>query len=105
MEDWIHAHKFTLNGTSYIWNWFVRILAWITCKLGWKVGDGLKIRLGVDPIAGLETSYILLVDLREYLADYGISWLAQAHKLDGLAIGYNGCLSAHDLDLGGEWDE
>ena len=73
MEDWIHAQKFTVNGTSYFWNGFVRILAWVMCKLGWTVGDGLKIRLGVDPFAGLDTSYIVPVDLREYLADYGIS--------------------------------
>ena len=69
------------------------------------MGDGLKIRLGVDLITGMETSYILPVDLREYLANYGISCLAQAQKLDGLAVGYNGWLSAHDLDLGGEWVE
>ena len=80
-------------------------MAWITCKLGWKVGDGLKIRLRVDPIAGLETSYNLPMDLREYLNDYGISCLAQAQKLDGLSVGYHGWLSAYDLDLGGEWEE
>ena len=73
------------------------------CKLGWKVGDGLKIHLGVDPIAGMGTSYILPVDLRDYLADYGISCLAQAQKQDDLVVGYNGWLSAHDLDLGGKW--
>ena len=67
------------------------------------MGDGLKIRLGVDPIAGLETSYILPVDLREYLADYGISCLTQAQKLDGLSVGYNGWLSPSDMDLGGDW--
>ena len=78
LEDWIRARKFLIIGTSYFWNGFMRILSWITCKLGWKVGNGLKIHLGVDPIADLDASYILLVDLRDYLDDYGISYLAHA---------------------------
>ena len=76
LEDWIRSWKFTVNGTSYFWNGFIRILSWITCKLDWKVGNGLIIRLGVDPIAGLDASYILPEELRDYLVDYGISYLA-----------------------------
>ena len=90
LEDWIHARNFTVVGTSYFWNGFIRILSWITYKLGWKVGDGMKIRLGVDPIAGLDASYSLPVDLTDYLADYGITYLAQAQKQDCLSDGYNG---------------
>ena len=43
------------------------------------------------------------MDIRDYLADYGISCLAQARKLDDLAVGFNGWLSALDMDIGGEW--
>ena len=81
-------------------NGFIRILSWITCKLGWKVGNGLKIRLGVNPIVGLDASYILSLDLRDYLADYGISFLAQVHRQDGTSQGFNCWYSASDLDLG-----
>ena len=44
--------------------------------LRWKVGNSQKIRLGIDPIAGLNSSYFLSEDLRGYLADYGITNLA-----------------------------
>ena len=81
----------------------MRIMSWITCKLGWKVGDGRKIHLGVDPIAGLDAPFSLLEDLRDYLADYGITYLAQAQKQDGFSQGFNGWYSASDLELGGEW--
>ena len=80
LEDWIRAWNFIVIGTSYLWNGFIKILSWITYKLSWKVGDGMKIHLGVDPIAGLDASYSLPVDLRDYLTDYGITCLAQAQK-------------------------
>ena len=47
----------------------------------------MKICLGVDPIVGLDASYSLLVDLRDYLADCGITYLAQAQKQDGFSQG------------------
>ena len=78
LEDWIKSQNFFVSRTLYFWNAFIKILSWITCKLGWKVGNGLKIHLGVDPIIGLDASYIPSVDLWDYLADYGISCLALA---------------------------
>ena len=63
----------------------MRILSWITCKLGCKVGDGRKIRVGVDPIAGLGAPFSLPEELRDYLADYGISYLMQAQKHDDIS--------------------
>ena len=103
LEDWIRARKFSIIGTSYFWNGFMRIMSWITCKLGWKVGDGRKICLGVDPMEGLDALFSLPKDLRDYLADYRISYLMQAQKHDDLSQGFNGWYSAMDLDLGGHW--
>ena len=67
------------------------------------MGDGRKICLGVDPIAGLDASFSLPEDLRDYLEDYGITHLAQDQKHDGFSHGYNGWYSTVDLDLGGNW--
>ena len=63
----------------------------------------MKIRLGVDPIAGLDASYSLPVDLRDYLSYYGITCLAQAQKHDCLSNALNGWYSASYLDLWGDW--
>ena len=65
------------------------------------MGNGLKICLGVDPIDGLDESYILPKDLRDYLADYGISYLAQAQNQEGFSKSFNCWYSASDLNLGG----
>ena len=85
----MRARKFNLFGTSYFWSGFVRILSYITNHPGWKVGNGWKIRLGVDPIAGLNSSYLLSKDLRVYLADYGITNLDQSQNWDGDLWGFN----------------
>ena len=62
-----------------------------------------KNRLGIDPIAGMNTSYLLYEDMSGYLADYGITNLAQAQNLDGDPRGFNCWYSTSDLDLGGDW--
>ena len=67
------------------------------------MGNGLKIRVGIDPIAGHNSQYILSEELREYLTDLGITYLAQAHNLDGCGLGGTHWYSASDLLLGGEW--
>ena len=40
------------------------------------MGNGLKIKVGVDPIAGINSLHLLSEDLRDYLNDMGISFLA-----------------------------
>ena len=65
LEDWIHARNFKVTGTSYFRNGFIRILVWITSQLGWRVGNELNIRLGVDPIAGHNSLYLLSAELRD----------------------------------------
>ena len=60
----------------------------------------MKIHLGVDPIAGLDSSYLLPVDLRDYLSDFGISSLAQAQNLEGYNHGFNFWYTATNLNLG-----
>ena len=69
------------------------------------MGNGLKIRLEVDPIAVLDSSFYLPEDLKEYMSDYGITSLAETHNLDGPSISLNYWYSATDLNLGGVWAE
>ena len=43
VDDWLRKQCFHVQGSSYFWNGFIRILSWITRQLDWKVGDGNKI--------------------------------------------------------------
>ena len=103
LEDWLRARNFCVYGTSYFWNEFIRILEWITCQLGWKVGNGLKIKVGIDPIARHNSRYLLSEELRDYLTDMGISYLAQAQNLDVGGTDKPIWYTAIDLLLGGDW--
>ena len=74
--EWLCSHKFTVLGTSHIWNGFIKELSWITSCLGWKVGDGKSIKVGSDPAVGSCSDYSLPDDLISYLGDYGITYLS-----------------------------
>ena len=65
------------------------------------MGNGLKIRVGIDPIAGHNSQYILSKELKEYLTDLGITYLAQAHNPDGNGMDGTDWYSTSDLLLGG----
>ena len=69
------------------------------------MGNGLKIRVGIDPIAGKSSQYLLSEELREYLTDLGINHLAHAQNLDGYRLDGTDWYSASDLLLGGCWAE
>ena len=59
--------------------------------------------MGIDPRAGLNSTFLLPEGLRDYLYDYGISHLNQARNLDPNSNHQSYWLSATDLDLDGIW--
>ena len=69
--------------------------------MGWRVGDGKKIRLGVDPVASLNMSFVLPEDLRMYLKEFGIMMLNHAHNLGIGTSSHSYWLFAEDINLGG----
>ena len=75
IESWLRLHKKSIQSASHYCNGFIRVLSWINRVLGWKGGDGESIKLGIDPIASLDTNYILSSKLLSYLNDYGICTL------------------------------
>ena len=101
VHEWIGKQNFHIHGTSYFWNDFIYSLSWIARKLGWKVGDGRYIKLGLDPIAGQSSSFLLSKGLGDYLTAYAFTHLYQIHNLSTNYQSYK--LSASNLNLGGIW--
>ena len=73
------------------------------------MGNGHHISLGVDPILGLNSSFLLFEDLRLFLEDVGLHTLRDAFFVNQAAPRLSYCLSSDGLNLGGrwkkEWDE
>ena len=59
--------------------------------------------MGIDPIARNNLWYILSEELKDYLTDMGISYLAQAQNLDVGGTDKPNWYTATDLLLGGDW--
>ena len=105
VNEWLFLQRFTIQGTSYIWNGFIRAISWITRCLGWKAWNGQSIKVGIDPVVGLSSDYIFPEDLRIYLAYYGISYLFDARNVGIVTSSRTSWLIAEDLDLGGHGKE
>ena len=97
----LREKSFSFRRASVIWKGFLLTIYWLGKGLIWKVGNGSSIRLGVDPIIGLGSSFLLPHDLQDYLEDYGICSLEHAQNQTPHAQNY--WFSADDLELQGEW--
>ena len=73
--------------------------------MGWKVGNGSSIMLGVDPIAGMNSSFTLSLEFLSYLNDYGIITLNHAHNLREGSYSNSYWLTAEDMELASPWKE
>ena len=100
-DVWLRHHTFKVQGTSHMWNGFIRAMSWITRCLGWKNGNGKNIKLGIDPIARFSSDYTLLEDLRLHLEDYGILTLSDALNRGIATSSTDYWISADELELGG----
>ena len=99
--SWIREKAFIASGVFVIWKGFIDTISWLGKGLIWMRGNGESIKIGVDPISGMGSSFFLPYDLRVYLKDYGITTLAQARNYSNEARNY--WLTTVDLDLGGSW--
>lgn len=98
VHDWLRKKCFSTHNASIIWNGFLSTILWIGNGQSWQVGNGRLIRVGADPMVGMECSYILSDELRLYLQDYGITTLDQAFNY---ATGV--WFTAQELDLCADW--
>ena len=69
----------------------------------WKVGNGSSIKLGIDPISSLNTSFTPSEELWDYLMDLGISTLNQACSMGDGVSNSSYWFTADYLNLGGRW--
>ena len=105
VDIWLGQKNFKVQGTSHMWNGFIRAMSWITRYLGWKIGNGKNIKVGIDPFAGVSSDYFLPVDLISYLEDYGICTLSDALNR-GIATSLTEYwITTDGLELGGIWKE
>lgn len=86
---------------SPIWRGFMKVFHWIKCDLAWHVGCGSQIKVGVDPIIGLEHDYLLPTIIPQYLDIIGLSTLDKIHHQNNGRANSQKWFTAQDLGISG----
>ena len=53
---WLRGKHFSTRGVSIIWRGFLQVIPWMGKQLSWQVGNGIDIKIGIDPIYGIPES-------------------------------------------------
>ena len=83
LSNWVRNSELHNIGTSLIWNSFIKVYHWISRSLSWKVGCGEEIRLGIDPVLGLEVQFLSSPSLIAFLNAQDIWHLSQVRNCSG----------------------
>lgn len=67
LEAWIRSHPKTLKGASMIWKAIINAFPLIENGLAWNIGNGNRLRLGLDPWSGNDGNHLLIGQLIQSL--------------------------------------
>lgn len=82
MVEWIRTPQKEANNCSIIWKTIINSFHVIGDGLAWKIGDGSRAHVGMDPWPDSQNSHILPPDLVQQLHEHGFIYLNQI--VDGL---------------------
>ena len=57
--NWFRLEFIENNSFSIIWNSFIKNINWVKKWLSWDIGNGKHVRVGIDPLVGLNENYKL----------------------------------------------
>jgi len=99
VESWIRNPVKNKQGISVVWKAVINSFSVISNKLAWKIGNGEKIRIGVDPWQGRSSHHLMAPRIIEALEDRGITTLGQLADEQHSTIWAQGWRSARSLRL------
>jgi hypothetical protein len=102
LESWIRRTQKSLKGASTIWKAVIKSFPVIEGGLAWKVGNGLRVRLGVDPWTGSEGKHLLSDHLLATLKQKGLNSLNSLADQPSTTLWAQGWKTATTLNLNTE---
>jgi len=103
IEAWIRKPVKSRQGISVVWKAVLKSFSIISNKLAWKIGNGEKVRIGVDPWPGSSPHHLLNPRLIEALEERGIFMLGQMADEQSSSLFAQGWKSARSLGLEGDF--
>eukprot|EP00253_Pinus_taeda_P006377 PITA_06377 len=103
--DWVRLPSWQKTGISSVWKALLHSLPIIRDNLVWRINDGSRARLGLDPWIGSGGSHILSQDLIRYLHSWEIKVFSQIVDQQNTGIFAQACKSAHQINLPPRWHQ
>ena len=105
MINWNKGMKKIQNGILNIWNAMLHSFHVLNDWMVWKPGDGLKIRVGEDPLVDSDSFYKLSEGLVNVLNEKGIFFLAQVSRETNIDIQFQNWKSSSQLGISKDYQE
>jgi len=81
--DWIQKDVFTASNASIVWNGLLDVIPFIKPCLYWRIGDGSRIRIGIDRFVGGGEDFLLSDSLINTLHEKGYCTLNHIKSCTG----------------------
>ena len=105
LMDWVRLPRWSKIGISSVWKALLHSLPIIRNNLTWRINDGSKARIGLDPWTGGGDWHHLLRELIHLLNQRDIKVITHITDQDNITIFAQGWKSAHLLDIPPQWHQ
>jgi len=99
LEAWIRKLDKNSKGISVVWKAVLKSFSIIGNNLAWKIGNGEKVRIGVDPWQGSSSHHLLSPRALEALEGRGIFMISQLADEQSTTLWAQGWKTARSLGL------
>jgi len=105
IDEWMcKTDKNTLNAST-IWKATMNSFNIVEDALAWRVGNGEKLRIEIDPWVGCNEDFTLSREVMDSFRIQGVQFLNQFARKDLSTNWYQGWKTMEDLQLVPPWEE
>lgn len=103
LEEWIRNPNKPQKNASAIWKATLESFKVIEQGLAWKIGNGVRVKIGKDPWVGCNDNFALPPDLIQHLDRRGLRFLSQVEKPGHSSIWGQAWKNGEELELDPRW--
>ena len=97
--EWIRLADKSRTNCSVVWKVVVKHFDLVGSGLVWRIGNGRRVRLGIDPWVGCGRDRVLPEEMRLHLVTRGCLFITDIEDQENSSLWHQGWISAQRLDI------